>query len=1032
MIPLSLTLEGIYSYQKRQTIDFAELTSAKLFGIFGSVGSGKSTILEAISFALYGQTERLNKNDSPNYNMMNLKSNEFFLEFDFKAGTKYEEEYKFVVKTKRNRKNYEDVGAFDRKCYQKVKGEWLPLEDKTAEKIIGLSYENFRRTVIIPQGKFQEFIGLTEKDRTNMLKELFSLDRFDLFFKTAGLDAKNKAEMENVKGQLEQVSLEATPEIITAKENEKIELESLLEKFKAQEIELDKKEKVFSELKVLFENINILNENLSSLKEKSEEFARKESQLKNYEICEKNFKDLLTQKQKLDQDFSDGTKALKEKKALLLNFITAKEQSAKELAIIKPEFENREALNQKATDLASLQQIKKLDVLLQQIQKEIEILAAQKKVKNQEQNALKEQLKLLAEERTNVKKTAPDWELLTNVQNWFTEKNNLLKNIAAVQKEIAEHEQDLQKIQEEKITFLSEPVINECLTEAQKTLKVPEIIAALKASELKEGGKLGELEKSLVELQLNEKLGDFVSQLQDDQPCPLCGSREHPEILQVESVQVDVAKIKTEKEIITTRTKVLSETMSKLRVLYEKFTMFYKEKKKLEEKLALNKEDLQKHLLEFKWEMYQPDNEPLVKEAVKKASEVKVKIEALENSLEELNEKLDQAAKETEKVKELLESKEKQKAAETSKKETMLAHLKLLAYETYLFREPSVIEQEICELNARYEKLNKDFSELTEQVNKLNQEISQVQGQIKSEEANLEKLALDSKDLVQEINERLKIVKLENIAAVEKILAVEIDLAKEQAVIKEYNESLLKIEATLKSEQQKIKDQTYNPEAHAVLLAELEALKLKITQNNEAKGALLEIIKKLKQDLETRNKLSVKLEALRKREANLATLKKLFKGSGFVNFISTKYLQNLCNAANERFHKLTRQQLKLEITASNSFQVRDYLYEGKVRSIKTLSGGQTFQAAFSLALALADQVNQLVGAKQNFFFLDEGFGTLDSESMHIVFDSLKSLHKENRIVGVISHVEDMQREIDVYLKVKNDDEAGSLIERSWG
>ena len=83
MLPISLTIEGIYSYQQRQHIDFSHLTSAGLFGIFGAVGAGKSSILEAITYALYGETERLNKADKRGYNMMNLKSNHIYIEFEF-------------------------------------------------------------------------------------------------------------------------------------------------------------------------------------------------------------------------------------------------------------------------------------------------------------------------------------------------------------------------------------------------------------------------------------------------------------------------------------------------------------------------------------------------------------------------------------------------------------------------------------------------------------------------------------------------------------------------------------------------------------------------------------------------------------------------------------------------------------------------------------------------------------------------------------------------------------------------------------
>jgi exonuclease SbcC len=107
--------------------------------------------------------------------------------------------------------------------------------------------------------------------------------------------------------------------------------------------------------------------------------------------------------------------------------------------------------------------------------------------------------------------------------------------------------------------------------------------------------------------------------------------------------------------------------------------------------------------------------------------------------------------------------------------------------------------------------------------------------------------------------------------------------------------------------------------------------------------------------------------------------------------------------------------------------VRDFLNGGKVRNVKTLSGGQTFQAALSLSLALADSIQKITESNQNFFFLDEGFGSLDKESLSIVFETLKSLRKENRIVGVISHVEEMQQEIDNYLRIVMDDERGSII-----
>ncbi len=128
---------------------------------------------------------------------------------------------------------------------------------------------------------------------------------------------------------------------------------------------------------------------------------------------------------------------------------------------------------------------------------------------------------------------------------------------------------------------------------------------------------------------------------------------------------------------------------------------------------------------------------------------------------------------------------------------------------------------------------------------------------------------------------------------------------------------------------------------------------------------------------------------------------------------------------------MTNNSLSLELSKDEEFIVRDYLNNGKTRLLKTLSGGQTFQAALCLALALAENVKSLNKADKSFFFLDEGFGSLDRESLRVVFDTLKTLRKENRIVGIISHVEELQQEIDMYLNVVNDKERGSLISYSW-
>jgi exonuclease SbcC len=197
MIPVKLTIQGLYSYQEKQTIDFTKLTEANLFGIFGSVGSGKSSILEAITFAIYGETDRLNSRDNRNYNMMNLKSSDLLIEFIFETG-KDQTAYQAAVKGRRNGKKFEEVKALERTAYRKENENWIPIEPEMLEKAIGLSYNNFKRTIIIPQGQFQEFLQLGSTDRTRMMKELFNLERFELYYKVTALESKNNAQKQNL------------------------------------------------------------------------------------------------------------------------------------------------------------------------------------------------------------------------------------------------------------------------------------------------------------------------------------------------------------------------------------------------------------------------------------------------------------------------------------------------------------------------------------------------------------------------------------------------------------------------------------------------------------------------------------------------------------------------------------------------------------------------------------------------------------------------------------------------------------------
>jgi exonuclease SbcC len=334
-------------------------------------------------------------------------------------------------------------------------------------------------------------------------------------------------------------------------------------------------------------------------------------------------------------------------------------------------------------------------------------------------------------------------------------------------------------------------------------------------------------------------------------------------------------------------------------------------------------------------------------------------------------------------------------------------------------------------LLQKFGQLEKQFAGLTALLTKLHETRNTLKGTLTANKLELVSEQKTNSDLLLQIDNQLKQTGYSNIGEIKEILSQSIELEKQKKLLEDFKQNRALANDRCEALQKQLDNRVYNGEAHQLLIAEINQIRETITKINQESGRVTELLKVLNEKLISQAELKKSLDNLMLRAENIKTMKSLFKASGFVNYISSVYLQNLCNAANDRFFKLTRQKLSLEITGDNNFQVRDFMNGGKVRNVKTLSGGQTFQAALSLALALADNIQKITESNQNFFFLDEGFGSLDKESLSIVFDTLKSLRHENRIVGVISHVEEMQQEIEVHLRVVNSDETGSRIIESW-
>lgn len=1025
MIPKSLTLKGVYSYQKEQTIHFDPLLNGQLFGIFGSVGSGKSTILEAITFALYGETDRLNNRDNRNYNMMNLKSDELWIDFVF---LNYEEKtYRFTVHARRNKKTFEQVKTYQRQGYVKSGDEWVPVPENTAESITGLTYQNFRRTIIIPQGKFQEFLQLTDKDRTTMMKELFNLDKYEFYAQTVALENTNKQKMDNLEGKLSHYE-QVTPDIFSAKAKEEAEVKKELLNQSAKREQQEKQVKETEKVREWFRELDEKQNAFDKLLSQKQQFAERKKNLDRYEQARNSFGDLLNRQEELKKEIAaehdsfkntekkhaDGKKSLEQLKA---NF----EKSEKEYQQIEVYKEKREDLNAWKKALESRAEIEKLAGRLKMGEAKTE------KAKS-EAAELEKELENLQKQIDERRKTLPDLNILLQINQWFSDKKQIQDHIAESQKQLENADEKIRRNRKD----LPEKISNEMGQDIPENIKhePKDLIGWLKELQAKTAKELKETELELEQQQIRKKLEEFAEELKEGKPCPLCGAEHHPDVFNPEDAHVLYDENQQKKQELQRQEKACQEAISLCNYALNADVELQKEKQQINDTLQTHTGKLEAHKSSFSWKQYSPDDEAAVKHDIQKAQQETEKLKALEAEKRKKETEWKTLSKRVTEFDGLLTDLRNQKIAAETREKTARESLKVFA-EDELPENPDKVEKEQKSLENLIRKAEEEYHHLEEKIRKVQDEVLQLKTSLTHQKESRAAKQKRQEELDKQIQIQLNESGFADMEALKAILNQRINITAEREAIDRFNREFYAAEKDLGIAKQKTEGKQFDEEDFDNLKAQLEERKKEEKALEKRLHAIQHEMKNLEKQLAEKKEMQKELNQLQKRAENLKTMKQLFKGSGFVNYVSSVFLQELCDDANERFHQLTRQQLQLEVDDNNNFRVRDYLNNGRVRSVKTLSGGQTFQASLSLALALANRVQQQSQSDQNFFFLDEGFGTLDKDSLQTVFDTLKTLRHENRIVGVISHVEEMQQEIDMYIKVTNDEEKGSTITGSW-
>ena len=1009
MIPLQLTLEGLYSYQKRQTIDFQTLTEAGLFGIFGQVGSGKSSILEAISFALYGETERLHSRDNRAYNMMNLKSNRSYIEFDF---INFEnKKFRATREFKRNSKNFEDVKA-SAVLYEWKNDTWVTLETTKADEIIGLTYANFKRTIIIPQGQFKEFLELGAKDRTVMMKEIFGLERFDLQYKIADLSNENKSKTGFLEGQLQGYEEINEEHISRQKEIVKQQTEiynSITLEFK----DLEKKYLQQTTLKADFELLGHKTELLKKLEIQKIEVDDLEKKTEKYDQVFKVFNPLLSEKLKLEKLQAVQVEDQMQQKKILEKIEGEFTRVKKDLETISPQF--------KALEENKIQE-HDLNLIVQMLAFSEEIKKVKDRTKNggekvneviNEQVLLEEKIALFTKNSDDLKAKRIDADVLLNVGKWFSTNQYLKESFLNQSQKVIDCKANIQQISEE-----------------LKSLKINEktYLEDFKSKmELLENQKKN-LNDQRNHLEVQQKLAHFSTELHDGESCPLCGALDHPNIVEFTDVKAEIENVESQLRDLEVEQKAHHNESSAIEKMLERKKIFENQlvaEEEVCEKIKLNQKN---HLNAFEWKEFHAENEAEFEQKRKEAIHLEKQIEELSLKISAEQKNRQNSQQNLDKFKKALQDLQLQENKVETQISSNQSNLKFLNWNDFKDENRVKIEENLAQLRISNRETEENYQLLTRKETELSPKLAAQKAIVDQLEKRISEIENEILSHHLLLNEALLSLQFDTVSDVQKILAEEIKVGENREIIHNFKMEFGILTNSISELSLKLKDFTFDHEEFARLENDFETKKGETQSAGETLAKLKGEIDRLEIEFKKKEVLLKELGQLKKRAENLKVMTNLFKGAGFVQYASSIYLRQLCDHANIRFHRMTRNQLSLQLNENNDFEIVDYLNEGRKRSVKTLSGGQAFQVSLSLALALAESVQSHAIAERNFFFIDEGFGTQDPESVQVVFETLLSLQKENRIVGIISHVEELKEKMPVSLNITKDDERGSLIE----
>lgn len=1102
MRPLKLTVSGFGPYAKEQVFDLEKLGNYGIYLITGDTGAGKTTIFDAINFALFGEASGENRDGKMLRSKYSDLSTETFVELEFlyrdkKYIIRRNPEYERFAKRGKNLTTKQNANATLTLPDGKIIDKSEKNVNKKVEEILGITQEQFKQICMIAQGDFMKILLADTKERSKIFRKIFNTEKYEFFEKKLDeLNEKYKNQYKSLTDTLndskEDISFDENEEFFEKFPDYKDKIQISFQEFLQKVIDFQKKKndiysRKYNEIQTKKdENLLALNE-AQEVENKKSQLEKKNNEFETVNNDVKIYKDLVLLHPELQKSIQNDTNKISSIEKDLEIYKKISNQKKK----ISEENDSLEIKISEKTDLET--QKKEHSLSLNKNKNDKEKLK-NSNMKLQEFIHEKNNLELEFKELATFKNYISDYNS-KNIElektNKKTEKFNF--DISSLKNEIGSLEKNIENKNNQLLTF-NDIQKNENKIEIEKinyNSRIQDInsykdlyseIKNLNAELENEQKKYTEISEKYAQKDSfakkmrkdynDNQAGILAQQLVEGKKCPVCGSTSHPhpaKILSKEDIlnldKNEIEKIENEALSLSNEVKSQSEICSGIKGKLE-------DRKKSFEKVLNNEKIefenvenwieeqntiLENQLTEIQNLTDKENNRKIEKEKIEKeiqsfTKELKTKNETLnsldndkkmlENQKIKLEENIRIISKSIYENTNLISDSQikNEELDSTNNLRNCIDSVKKLVNT----KEQNLSEQlDLVNRNIESEEINVNiFKKLEEEFPKIEEKVNEISNFIKENESEQvaikTRLNLLNKDLT-EMNDSLSLEFKDETVSLTKINDLKNNILKTENKInseKEFSDTLQIKLATLKGEISNLKLDIQNRsfKDKNELLEQQKEIDLEFKEHKEKfdknKFNLIANEKLLNEIGKQSKKLSEIEKKHRLIQALSATTKGTINGKDkitFETYIQMKYFERVIARANLRFMIMSNAQyeLKREEEAKDAksksgleLEIIDH-YNDTTRNVRTLSGGESFMASLSLALGFSDEIQSMAGGIQlDTMFIDEGFGTLDEDTLKTAIDALIKLSDENKLIGIISHVEELKTRIDKQIIVK--------------